>query len=166
MASTVLGKRTRSSARIEASGTSHGGSGRGSSDNTSLTRSTESKLNIATRTKRRTQFVIHDEGEIENPFVTPKKQNVRDEDAMDVDEPEEKAPIKRGRKTGTTPAKYASQCTRLPVSAAKENSPQKALVDIPENFAPTPSTPRHRDALAGKGLFAFAGVFDHVLDVL
>lgn len=150
MASTVLGKRTRSSARIEASGTSHGGSGRGSLDNTSLTRSTESKLNIATRTKWRTQFVIHDEGEIENPFVTPKKQNVRDEDAMDVDEPEEKASIKRGRKTGTTPAKYASQCTRLPVSAAKENSPQKALVDIPENFAPTPSTPRHRDALAGK----------------
>ncbi|KAG9196664.1 hypothetical protein G6011_01785 [Alternaria panax] len=150
MASTVLGKRTRSSARIEASGASHRGCGRGSSDNTSLTRSAESKSNAATRAKRRTQFVIHDEGEIENPFVTPKKQNARDEDAMDVDEPEEKASMKRARKAGTTRANQGAPCTRLPLSAAKENSPQKALVDIPDKFAPTPSTPRHRDALAGK----------------
>jgi cell division control protein 6 len=94
--------------------------------------------------------VIHDEGEIENPFVTPKKQNVRDEDAMDVDSPEEKVSTKRTRKAGTTPAKHGASCTRLPLSTAKENSPQKALVDIPDKFAPTPSTPRHRDALAGK----------------
>lgn len=94
--------------------------------------------------------MIHDEGEIENPFVTPKKQNVRDEDAMDVDSPEEKVSTKRTRKAGTTPAKHGASCTRLPLSTAKENSPQKALVDIPDKFAPTPSTPRHRDALAGK----------------
>jgi cell division control protein 6 len=98
--------------------------------------------------------VIHDEGENENPFVTPKKQNVRDEDAMDVDEEEEAAEekpvIKRGRKNSTTPAKHGAPGTRLPLSTAQENSPRKALVDIPEKFAPTPSTPRHRDALAGK----------------
>jgi cell division control protein 6 len=75
---------------------------------------------------------------------------VRDEDAMDVDEPEEKTSVKRGRKAGTAPAKYGAPCTRLSLSTAKENSPQKALVDIPDKFAPTPSTPRHRDALAGK----------------
>ncbi|KAI4699813.1 hypothetical protein J4E81_004841 [Alternaria sp. BMP 2799] len=114
MASTVLGKRTRSSARID--------------DGTSLTRSADSKLHLATRAKRRTQFVIHDEGEIENPFVTPKKQH--------VDEPGDKAAARRGRKARTSPA--------------QENSPQKALVDLPDKFAPTPSTPRHRDTLAGK----------------
>jgi cell division control protein 6 len=95
--------------------------------------------------------VIHDEGENDNPFVTPKKQNVRDEDAMDVDEDEEEKPVtKRGRKNGTTPAKHGAPCTRLPLSTTQENSPGKALVDIAEKFAPTPSTPRHRDALAGK----------------
>jgi cell division control protein 6 len=146
MAPSVLGKRTRSSARIDASGTP----GRGSSDNTPLTRSAESKSSVATRSKRRQQFVIHDEGENENPFVTPKKQNERDEDAMDVDEEEEKPVTKRGRKNGTTSAKHGAPCTRLPLSAAQENSPRKALVNIPEKFAPTPSTPRHRDALAGK----------------
>ncbi|KAF5850124.1 hypothetical protein GGP41_002359 [Bipolaris sorokiniana] len=129
MASTVLGKRTRSSTRVDAS---------------------DAKLNVATRSKRRTQFVIHDEGEIENPFVTPKKQNAQIEDAMDVDEPEEKPSTRRRRKTGTTPAKKFEPCSRFPLSSAKENSPQKSLVDIPEKFAPTPSTPRHRDALAAK----------------
>ncbi|KAF1943432.1 cell division control protein Cdc6 [Clathrospora elynae] len=132
MASTVLGKRTRSSANVDAS---------------------DSKLNVATRAKRRAQFVIHDEGENENPFITPKKQNALDSDAMDVDEDEaaeEKPSTKRGRRAGTTPAKHGAPCTRLPLSTAKQNSPQKALFGIAEKFAPTPSTPRHRDALAGK----------------
>jgi len=121
-------------------------------ETTTLTRFADSKLNVATRAKRRNQFVIHDEGENENPFVTPKKQNVRDYDAMDLDveEPEEKPSTRRGRKAGTTPAKHGAPGTRLPRSASKENSPRKTLVDIPEKFAPTPSTPRHRDALAGK----------------
>jgi cell division control protein 6 len=149
MAPSILGKRTRSSARLDASGTP----GRGSSDNTTSTRSADSKSKVATLSKRRQQFVIHDEGENDNPFVTPKKQYVRDEDAMDVDEEEaaEEKPItKRGRKNGTTPAKHDAPGTRLPLATAQENSPRKALVDIPEKFAPTPSTPRHRDALAGK----------------
>jgi cell division control protein 6 len=149
MAPTVLGKRTRSSARVEASGTTRQRSGSAFPGDTSLTRSADAQLNVATRAKRRTQFVIHDEGEIENPFVTPKKQNARTDDAMDVDEPEEKPSTRRGRKTAATPAKKIEPCSQFPLSA-KENSPQKALVDIPEKFAHTPSTPRHRDALAAK----------------
>ncbi|USP79712.1 uncharacterized protein yc1106_06986 [Curvularia clavata] len=151
MASTVLGKRTRSSARVAASaGMSKQRPGSTFPGDTSLTRPADAELNVATRAKRRTQFVIHDEGEIENPFVTPKKQNVRTEDAMELDSPEAKPSTRRGRKTGTTPAKHSEPCSRFPLSATKENSPQKALVDIPEKFAPTPSTPRHRDALAAK----------------
>ncbi|KAH9860390.1 hypothetical protein J1614_011721 [Plenodomus biglobosus] len=128
MASTVLGKRTRSSARADAS---------------------ESPSNVATRSKKRAQFVILDEAENENPFVTPKKQNARDCDAMDVDDDEEK-PAKRGRKAAATPAKHGAPCKRMPLAATKENSPKKALVDVPDKATLTPSTPRHRDALAHK----------------
>ncbi|KAF2832191.1 cell division control protein Cdc6 [Ophiobolus disseminans] len=129
MAATVLGKRTRSSANANAS---------------------DSQSNVSTRAKRRAQFVILDEAEHENPFVTPKRKNVIDVDSMDVDEDvEEKPSAKRGRKAATTPAKHGTPRSRLPLSAA-ENSPAKALVAIPEKCAVTPSTPRHRDALAGK----------------
>lgn len=94
--------------------------------------------------------MIHDEGEDENPFVTPKKQNARDADAMDVDEEEEKPVAKRGRRAATTPAKHGAPSTRIPLVATKENSPKKAIVDLPEKCILTPSTPRHRDALANK----------------
>ena len=150
MASTVLGKRTRSSARADASGTGRRRSSRSFPGHTSLTRSADAKLNVATRAKRRAQFVIHDEGEIENPFVTPKKQNARDEDAMEVDDSAEKPSTRRGRRAGTTPAKKIEPCSQFALSSTKENSPQKALVDIPDKYAPTPSTPRHRDAIAAK----------------
>ncbi|KAI8936063.1 hypothetical protein NX059_007563 [Plenodomus lindquistii] len=133
MASTVLGKRSRSAATADAS---------------------DSQPSVATRSKRRAQFVILDDAENENPFVTPKKQNVRDvdADAMDVDEEdeEEQPSAKRGRKAATTSAKHGTACKRIPLVAAKENSPKKALVDLPEKIALTPSTPRHRDALAHK----------------
>ncbi|CAO2648791.1 Nn.00g097400.m01.CDS01 [Neocucurbitaria sp. VM-36] len=129
MAPTVLGKRTRSSANTDAS---------------------DSTSSIATRAKRRAQFVILDEAENENPFITPKKQNVRNGDAMDVDEIAEKPSTKRGRKAATTPAKHGAPGARIPLSTTKENSPTKALAEVPEKFAPTPSTPRHRDALASK----------------
>ncbi|KAF1845619.1 cell division control protein Cdc6 [Cucurbitaria berberidis CBS 394.84] len=132
MAPTVLGKRTRSSANADAS---------------------DSKSSIATRAKRRAQFVILDEAENENPFITPKKQNVRNGDAMDVDEPgeEDKPSAKRGRKATTTPLKHGAPAgARIPLSTTKENSPKKALPELPEKFALTPSTPRHRDALAAK----------------
>ncbi len=91
--------------------------------------------------------MILDEAENENPFVTPKKQNVHNGDAMDVDEALEKPSAKRGRKVATTPAKHGAPCTRIPLSPAKENSPKKVFVDLPDKFTRTPSTPRHRDAL-------------------
>jgi cell division control protein 6 len=147
MASTVLGKRTRSSANADASGKDDRRLGRRSSANTYLTRSADAQSNVSTRAKRRAQFVILDEAENENPFVTPKKSNVHNGDAMDVDE---KPSTKRGRKAGTTPAKHGTAGSRLPLSAAEENSPAKALAPPPGKSVCTPSTPRHRDALAQK----------------
>lgn len=151
MAPTVLGKRTRSSATADASGKGYRRSGRRSSANASLTRPADSKSTVSTRAKRRAQFVIHDEGENENPFVTPKRKIVHNGDAMDVDEAaEEKPSAKRGRTAATTPAKHGAPGARLPLSIAKENSPAKAPVATPAKVALTPSTPRHRDALASK----------------
>ena len=146
MASTVLGKRTRSSATADATG-KH--SGRTFLVDTYLTRYADA---VSTRSKRRAQFVILDEAEIENPFVTPKRKNVRNVDAMDVDvdEAEEKPSAKRGKNAGTAPAKHGAPGSRLPLSTATENSPAKAHVADPEKPFRTPSTPRHRDALAGK----------------
>jgi cell division control protein 6 len=95
--------------------------------------------------------VILDEAENDNPFVTPKRKAVHDVDAMDVDEAvEEKASAKRARNAGTTPAKHGAPGSRLPLSTATENSPAKAYFASPEKPARTPSTPRHRDALANK----------------
>jgi cell division control protein 6 len=151
MAPTVLGKRTRSSVTADASGKENPRSTRRFSSNTFLTRSTESQSSVATRAKRRTQFVILDETEKENPFITPRRKIVHNGDAMDVDNAaEEKPSTKRGRKAGTTPAKHGAIASRLPLSIAKENSPAKLPVALPEQQVHTPSTPRHRDALAGK----------------
>ncbi|KAF3047779.1 AAA ATPase [Didymella heteroderae] len=129
MPSTVLGKRTRSSART-------------------------AKLDVAPtpkRATRQTAFVILDEAENENPFVTPKKQDAHVEPGSDVEmgeDAEEDPCSKRGRRTHATPAKTAA--SRLPLSAAKENSPAKVRARAAEKIACTPSTPRHRDALSGK----------------
>jgi cell division control protein 6 len=95
--------------------------------------------------------VILDEAEKENPFVTPKKQNVHTEDAVDVEMEEaveEEPCTKRGRKARATPMKTA--ISRLPLSAAKENSPAKAPSRASEKISCTPTTPRHRDALSNK----------------
>jgi cell division control protein 6 len=141
MAPTVLGKRTRSAANADAFSKCNGCS----TSDTSLTRSKDSPSNVATRSKRRAQFVILDEAEHENPFVTPRK-SVHYGEAMDVDEAaEEKPSAKRGKS-----ARHVAPASRLPLSAPKENSPAKALVALPEKQTPTPSTPRHRDAFAGK----------------
>jgi cell division control protein 6 len=133
MTSTVLGKRTRSAAAAF---------------------SEDPRSPIATRSsKRRAQFVILDEAEKENPFVTPKKNAVyKDEDVMDVEAvEEEKTPAKkRGRKAATTPAKHGNP-VRVPLSASKANSPVKAAATCasPEKVV-IPQTPRHRDALSKK----------------
>lgn len=150
MAATVLGKRTRSSANGDTSGKNPRFS-RCFFSNTSLTRSTDSQSSVATRVKRRAQFVILDEAEKENPFDTPKRKYEHDGNAMDVDSAaEEKPSAKRGRKAGTTPAKHGAAASRLPLSVAKETSPAKAPFQSPAKQVHTPSTPRHRDALASK----------------
>lgn len=70
-------------------------------------------------------------------------------DAMELDE-EEQPTVKRGKKAGTTPGKHGAPGSRLLLSSAKENSPAKAVYPSPEKPARSPSTPRHRDALAAK----------------
>ncbi|KAF2265623.1 cell division control protein Cdc6 [Lojkania enalia] len=128
MPSTVLGKRTRSSANVDAHDTAS---------------------TVSTRAKRRAQFVILDDAENENPFVTPKKTSVHDGDAMEVDGVDQKLSGKRGKKTATTPAKHSTSERRVPLSLSptKVNSPSKAPTESPEKRFATPQTPRHRDAL-------------------
>lgn len=96
--------------------------------------------------------MILDETEQENPFVTPKKHDAHATDSVDVEMGEEgdkeEPCIKRGRKARAKPAKTA--ISPLPLSAAKENSPAKAPACFTEQRSCTPSTPRHRDALANK----------------
>ncbi|KAF1929856.1 cell division control protein Cdc6 [Didymella exigua CBS 183.55] len=130
MPSTVLGKRTRSSAR---------------------TAKPADVTPISKRATRQTAFVILDEAENENPFITPNKQNAHIEHESDVEmgeDAEEEPCTKRGRRTRATPAKTV--VSRLPLSAAKENSPAKVPARTPERISCTPSTPRHRDALSSK----------------
>lgn len=69
---------------------------------------------------------------------------------MDVDEKGEEPSGKRGRRAATTPAKHGPHETRIPLSSTKVNSPAKAPVRSPEKPTATPSTPKHRDALASK----------------
>ncbi|KAF2657314.1 cell division control protein Cdc6 [Lophiostoma macrostomum CBS 122681] len=128
MSPTVLGKRTRSSGRAELS---------------------EVTSPVNTRAKRRAQFVILDETENENPFVTPNTKTIRDGDAMEVDEPE-KASGKRRTRADTTPAKHGAPATRIPLASAVNKSPSKAPAELDEKHHLTPQTPRHRDALSKK----------------
>jgi cell division control protein 6 len=120
--------------------------------NASNSVSTDATSAISTRSKRRAQFVIHDESENQNPFVTPKKTSTRNGDTMEVDGPatEEKPSGKRARRAATTPAKHGAPETRLALSPTKANSPVKAPAASPEKPVPTPLTPRHRDALSNK----------------
>ncbi|KAL1645624.1 AAA ATPase [Didymella pomorum] len=149
MPSTVLGKRTRSAARTAKPGKCHWRSYRPSAERAKLTRSAD-VTPTSRRATRQTAFVILDEAENENPFVTPKKQDAHVEPESDVEtgeDVEEEPRSKRGRRTCATPEKTA--VSRLPLSAAKENSPAKVPART-EKTSCTPSTPRHRDALSGK----------------
>lgn len=154
MPSTVLGKRTRSStAAANASGNKDSPLPAVRVTDAKPSSATDVKPIEATSAKRRAQFVIHDEGENSNPFVTPKKTNTRNGDAMDVDVAgEEKLSGKRGRRSRTTPAKHGAFESRLPFSPTKVNSLSKAIAASPKKHTPavTPSTPRHRDVLASK----------------
>ncbi|KAF2740565.1 cell division control protein Cdc6 [Polyplosphaeria fusca] len=129
MPSTVLGKRTRSSANADVQ---------------------DVNSSVSTRAKRRAQFVILDETEKENPFITPNKKHAQHDDSMQVDDVEEPRE-KRGRRvTVTTPAKHTTPRPCIPLFAAKENSPAKSPSKPSEKLIATPQTPRHRDALPSK----------------
>ncbi|KAK7555900.1 P-loop containing nucleoside triphosphate hydrolase protein [Phyllosticta citricarpa] len=137
MVSSVLGKRTRSSPRSAAQKEAHA-----------------PQPNV--RTTRRSQFVIFDTNEKENPFVTPKKLNAVARQAVQVkDESDDVKPAKRTRSTTTTPAKHGAPETRVALSPAKinahfkESKSRSASTDAKKQTV-TPSTPRHRDALANK----------------
>jgi cell division control protein 6 len=146
MPATVLGKRTRSSVPATASGKA---SGCPCPPARSNSLSADSPSTVSTRAKRRAQFVILDAGENENPFVTPSKKSGRNGDAMDVHARwEQPSGKRRTRAAATAPAKHGAHNTRLPLSPTKANSPTKAPATYPEKPAVTPTTPRHRDALA------------------
>ncbi|KAF2795617.1 cell division control protein Cdc6 [Melanomma pulvis-pyrius CBS 109.77] len=129
MPSTILGKRTRSSANADLP---------------------DANSTVTTRAKRRAQFVILDDAENLNPFITPNKKSRQHVEAMEIDGEEATPSCKSGRKAGTTPAKHGAPQTRVPLSATKVNSPSKAPAPSPEKLVSTPQTPRHRDALSNK----------------
>ncbi|KAF2645700.1 cell division control protein Cdc6 [Massarina eburnea CBS 473.64] len=148
MPSTVLGKRSRRAAAAAISGKRSPTSGTG---DTTHAPPTDVQSAVSTRAKCRAQFVIHDAGENENPFVTPSKKPARRGDAVDIDGPDEdedeeeketRSSCKRTRKAGTAPAKHSVFENRPPLSPTKANSPPKA--------PPVPSTPRRRHALSSK----------------
>ncbi|KAL5405859.1 hypothetical protein PMIN03_008175 [Paraphaeosphaeria minitans] len=126
MPATVLGKRTRSS---------------------TVATAFDAPSTVSTRAKRRAQFVILDEAEDENPFVTPRKQSGCAGDAIAVKQPSGK---RMPRATATAPAKHGAHNIRVPLSPSKANSPKKTPAASPEKPPSTPSTPRHQDVLASK----------------
>ncbi|KAF2433405.1 cell division control protein Cdc6 [Tothia fuscella] len=128
----VLGKRTRSSTEQE---------------ETTTPRTTRAA-------KRRAEFVIAaDDTEDDNPFVSRKtRKTIHHGESMDVDElaSENASPPKRNVSTRSTPAKHGAFEKRIPLSPAKKNQILNVVpIDVAEDSKPpTPSTPRHRDALS------------------
>ncbi|KAI9865974.1 MAG: AAA ATPase [Trichoglossum hirsutum] len=132
MASSVLGKRTRSS-------------------DASASRS-------PSRVKRRSQAIVYT-NENENPFITRADgEAAQNGDVMQVDDPEDgtlfKSPSK-GFKNVPLQAKHTTSGSRIPLSPAKVNTHFKVTKPVPDEntkITPitTPQTPRHRDALSKK----------------
>ena len=153
MPSTVLGKRTRGS-------TDSPGKCIQTPELSKQTNQAHADASsaVATRAKRRGQFVILDDSENENPFVTPShKKSIHHVNEMELDELAEdvKPSNKRGRKASTTPAKHGASQIRVALSPAKINAYFKATKPVPKvNDKPsqisTPQTPRHCDALSKK----------------
>jgi cell division control protein 6 len=150
---TILGKRNRSS-------TEQNGKAQSAADAQVYSRLTinpdlapESSPR-KTRSKRRTDFVIAaDEDEDEKPSVSRKVRKItRNGDAMELDELENAASPKKSISAGTTPSKHGPTETRIPLSPRKRNIQTKAVdIEVEEEAKPpTPSTPRHRDALSKK----------------
>jgi len=92
--------------------------------------------------------VILDDGENQNPFITPTKNNGADNE-------EQQPSRKRGKGVFTAPSKHGRPESRIPLASARQShSPAKAPAKCSDKAkqaqATTPSTPRHRDALTGK----------------
>lgn len=85
--------------------------------------------------------MILDEGENENPFVTPRKQNDRDVELPSGE--------RLTRANSTAPAQHG-RSIRKPLSPTQANSPKKVPVASPEKAPSTPSTPRHQDIIGSK----------------
>jgi cell division control protein 6 len=143
MAATTLGKRTRS-AFLE--------------DNTPSTRSQRAAATSAapitrsTRSKRKAEFVIAAD-ENENPFVSRKTRKVaQNGDDMVVDELALKntPAAKKADTVRTTPAKHGTAGRRIALSPKKNDIAQENVQEEFSSKPPTPSTPRHRDALSKK----------------
>ena len=153
MPSTVLGKRTRGS-------TDSPGKHIRTPELSKQTNQAHADASsaVATCAKRRGQFVILDDSENENPFVTPShKKSIHHVDEMELDGLAEdvKPSSKRGRKASTTQAKHGASQIRVALSPAKINAHFKATKPVPKvNDKPsqisTPQTPRHYDALSKK----------------
>ncbi|KAF2759278.1 cell division control protein Cdc6 [Pseudovirgaria hyperparasitica] len=129
MSASVLGKRTRASLA-----------------------SPDSGVATSSQAKRRANFVILDDNEKENPFVTPSKRlGARHVESMDVDG-EELQPRKSKRtRAGTVPAKHGTPESRVPLSPTKITDLFKTSKNVPADSKPVddfklPQTPRHRDA--------------------
>jgi cell division control protein 6 len=147
MARTVLGKRTRGS--VEQPHVQ---------PLASLSKSpvTAAKTPRATRAKRRADFVIAADDDDENPFVSRKtRKTTHQANAMEVDElasENAEASPKRTVSHKITPAKHGASERRVPLSPTKQISQLNVIqIDVGEDAKPpTPSTPRHRDALSKK----------------
>lgn len=110
-----------------------------------------------TRCTRRSQFVVLDNSEKENPFITPKKTRAaKNANVLEVDDlADEELPAKRTKGSTTVPAKHGAMESRVALSPAKINSHFKSSkanvsTDAKPSQIATPSTPRHRDASANK----------------
>lgn len=156
MAVSVLGKRTRSATLSAGKPQVPRKRVRGVADQLSADKDTKS----TTRCTRRTQFVVLDDSEKENPFITPKKARAaKNVEVFGVDElAEEQLPAKRTRSSSssaTTPAKHGVMESRVALSPTKinshfKNSKANVSTDVKASQIATPSTPRHRDACANK----------------
>jgi cell division control protein 6 len=128
MASSVLGKRTRSS-------TDSGKFAPSSNSWKSLTRSA-SKPPLSRVKRQAREEILNDENA--NPFLTPStRDGPPDGDSMDIDELSGEFPMK------STPVKHGNVGKRIPLSPSKVRN-----ANAIQN--PTPQTPRHRDARSKK----------------
>ena len=106
-----------------------------------------------TRSKRKADFVIAAD-ENEDPFASRKSRKIvhNGDDGVEVDELalENTPRAKNVDSVRSTPAKHGAPGRRLPLSPHENETGQENIPDEISSKPPTPSTPRHRDALSKK----------------